>query len=167
MSNSLGFFSNCGSFIIIEVPIIFLLVILMKIIFNALRNYSISQIFRKFDFWFYFALIIFEGNVQQFSFYMTSELIVTFAFEWVNKFIKTFIIFFGFCLFLFSVCGYLIGLSFYSKLNRYFTDNNKNILRGNLLLLLQNSMRNLILGVVHSFFRNGNYMVLISILLSV
>ena len=139
--------------------------IIFKKIFKWLSRFYVSQIFRRFDFLIYLAIIIFDGNVQQFSFYLAPELKTVFAFECANKFAKIFIIFVGYCLLVFSVCGYIIGLSFYMKLNRYFTDNNKNILFGNFALILQNGIRNMMLGTTHSLFRNGNYLVLISILL--
>ena len=161
----LGFFENCCNFILVEVPIILLGFIILKLVFRALSNYSISQLFRIFDFWIYFAIILFDGNVQQFSFYLTPELKTVFAFELINKYVKVFIIFVGYCLFIFTVCGYVIGLSFYKKLNHYFTDNNKNILHGNWILILQNGIRNMMLGLTHSLFGNGDYSILISILL--
>ena len=139
----------------------------MKIIFKAISRFSISQILRRFDFWIYFAIIIFDGNVQQFSFYLTTELKTVFAFECGNKYVKVIIFFICYCLFIFSVCGYIIGLSFYKRLNRYFTDNNKNILHGNWFLILQTGIRNMMLGVTHSLFRNGQYSVLISSLLMI
>ena len=161
----LGFFENCSTFLFIEAPIVLLGFIMMKIIFRALSNFSISQIFRRFDFWIYFAIIVFDGNVQQFSFYLAPELKTVFAFEWLNKCCKVFIVFIGYCLLIFSVSGYIIGLSFYKKLNRYFTDNNKNILHGNWILILQNGIRNMMLGITHSLFRNSHYSVLINSLL--
>jgi len=95
--------------------------------------------------------------VQQFSFYLTAELRAVFAFVWANKLLKVFVFFFGFSLLLFSLSGYIIGFTFYRKLNRYFTDNNRNILRGNCFLILQSGFRNVVLGVIHSILRESTY----------
>ena len=141
--------------------------VILRAIFRALMRFKASQILRRFDFWVYFTLILFEGNVQQFSFYLTAELKAVFAFVWANKLLKVFIFFFGFSLLLFSLSGYIIGFTFYRKLNRYFTDNNRNVLRGNCLLILQSGFRNVVLGVIHSILRESTYGLLMGSLILV
>ena len=163
--NSEGLIANSINFVLVELPIVLLGFILLRWVFRLLRKFAISQILRRFDFWVYFTLILFEGNVQQFSFYLTAELKAVFAFVWTNKLVKVFIVFFGFSLLLFSICAYIVSLTFYRKLNRYFTDNNKNILQGNCFLILQSGFRNVILGVFHSILREGSYRLLMGILI--
>jgi hypothetical protein len=165
--DSEGLIFNCVNFLLVELPIVFLAFVFLRVIFRLLSKFAISQVFRRFDFWVYFTLIIFEGNVQQFSFYITSELKAVFAFIFVNKLVKVFIVFFGFSLLLFSLSGYIIGFTFYRKLNRYFTDNNKNILQGNSFLILQTGFRNVILGVLHSTLREDSYEILMGSLILV
>jgi hypothetical protein len=137
----------------VEVPLVLMVFVLLRALFRVLSRFAVSQVLRKFDFWVYFVIILFEGNVQQFSFYLTAEMRAVFAFAWSHKLIKAFVVLFGFSLLLFSVCGYIISFTFYHKLNRYFSDNNKNNLSGNSFLILQNGLRNVILGVLHSMLR--------------
>lgn len=153
----MGLFTNCINFLLIEVIIIFFAFNISRMVFRVVSKFAISQILRKYDFWLYFLILIFEGNVQQFTFYLTAELRTIFAFEWINKIVKVFIISFGYSVFIFSMSGYLMGFIFYKKLNRYFIDNNRNNLHGNFLIIFQNGTRNILLGIIHSGFRNLGY----------
>jgi hypothetical protein len=167
LQGSEGLIANSANFLLVEFPIVLLAFVLLRALFRLLSKFAISQVFRRFDFWVYFTLILFEGNVQQFSFYLTAELKAVFAFVWANKLLKVFIFFFGFSLLLFSLSGYIVGFTFYRKLNRYFTDNNRNILRGNCLLILQSGFRNVVLGVIHSILRESTYGLLMGSLILV
>ena len=103
--NSEGLVANCVNFLLVEMPIVLLAFVLLRLLFRVLSRFAISQALRRFDFWVYFVLIIFEGNVQQFSFYLTAEFRAVFAFAWGNKLVKAFVVLFGFALSIFSVCG--------------------------------------------------------------
>jgi hypothetical protein len=122
---------------------------------------------RKFDFWGYLLIIIFEGNVQQFAFYLTAEWRNTFFFSLGDRWLKAGVVWFGFLLVVVSVGGFLIAYGTYRKLNKYLVDNNRNNFKGNVYILLQNGLRNLLLGMLHSILRSLPYEAMLSILFSV
>lgn len=133
--------------------------------FHLLFNYSISQLFRKFSIWGYLFITLFDGNIQQFTFYAASEWKNIFFFSIDNKFLKTIILFFGFVLVAVSIGGFLVALSWYRKLNKYLMDNNKNHLGGVIFLLLQYGVRSFLFGMLHSVLRPLPYQTMITILL--
>ena len=104
----------------------------MRAAYKCLIIYPISGVFRVFSLWGFLFLLNFDGNIQQFTFYLCAEIK---NLSFINVFHKTLAIcalLFGFIILILSFGGYLIGLLVYRKLNRSLTDNNKNSLRGNM-----------------------------------
>lgn len=126
-----------------------------------------SQLFRKFDFWAFFIVLLLEGNIQQFTFYMAAEWRQVFFFETSQKMLKFLIFAFGFVLSVVSFGSFFFFLSLYRKLNRYLLDNNKNMLLGVSLYLFQNYIRNFILGLLNSYLRYLPYQMMVQLLVSV
>ena len=157
---------NCTNFFVVAAPIIFALFIISRIAFRLLFNYSVSRLLRKFDFWGCLFITLFEGNIQQFTFYCAAEYRNAFFFSLGDKWTKVFVVCFGFILVVVSVCGLLLSFGMYRKLNKYLVDNNRNNLKGVCFLLLQYGLKNFILGVLHSVLRPLPYTVTIAVLLS-
>jgi len=131
--------------------------ILFRLSFNILFNYPISILFRKFDFLAFLILLLFDGNIQQFTFYMTSEWQHLFYKNFAQKTIKIFIALFGWLMIMLSVAFFFMCYSSYKKLNRILMDNNRNRLSGVCFLTLQIFFKNFYLGFLHSFLRIINY----------
>ena len=74
---------------------------------------------------------------------------------------------FGFAVVSLSVCGYFVCYAVYKRLNKYLTDNNKNTISGIVFLLIQNGLRNLVLGMTHSLLRDAEYETLLWSLYSI
>lgn len=140
---------------------------MVRLLFRLTYQYPISQLLRKFDLWGYLPLLLFDGNIQQFAFYTTSEWQHIFFFEGSQKVIKLGSLLFGVMMVIGSTGGYLLTYGFYGKINRYLIDNNKNCLSGNAYILLQYGLRNLILGILHSVLRPLEYQTMLGILFSV
>lgn len=157
---------NCTNFFLVAIPLIILSFIVFRIVFSLLFRYPVSQLFRKFDIWGCLFITLFDGNIQQFTFYSTSEWKNTFFFSVGDKCIKTFTVFFGFILVIISIGGFLVAFGLYGKLNKYLVDNNKNNLKGVFFILLQYGLRNFIFGILHSILRSLPYPTMIVILLS-
>lgn len=81
--------------------------------------------------------------------------------------VKTAIFLFGFVTVIAAVGYAFILHSLYGRLNYYLTDNNRNNIHGNSILLLQSGLRNFILGVFHSTLRPLPYTAMLSLLLCV
>ena len=131
----------------------FLGFLLLRRVFYLLYRYHLSILLRLFDFWGYFFIILFEGNIQQFTFYLFSEWQHIFAFTFSDRLVKTFVILFGFLLVLVACSWSLVTLGLYRKLNKYLLNNNQNSLRGTAFFLLQFGLRNFLLGAMHSCLR--------------
>ena len=70
--NGIGFFANNFEFFFYELPVTLLTYFLFQLIFKTLFNYRISKYFRKYAFYGILMFIIYEGNIEQFSFYFFS-----------------------------------------------------------------------------------------------
>lgn len=156
---------NCTNFFITAGPLILIFFIAFRILFHLLFQYPISQLLRKFSLWGYLFITLFDGNIQQFVFYQTSEWKNIFFFSMGNKILKSFILFFGFVLVAVSTGGILLIFGFYRKLNKYLMDNNKNHLSGVIFLLIQYGLRNFLFGMLHSVLRPLPYQTMVTILL--
>jgi hypothetical protein len=67
-----GILTNCGNFITFGLPLTFVAFLLLRYAFKALFRRPYSRLLRKFDFLGYFLILVFEGNVQQFAFYLSA-----------------------------------------------------------------------------------------------
>ena len=152
-----SFWGNCQNFFLVSLPLLIVAFVTFRMLFKLTFNYKISKIFRKFDFWGFFFLLVFDGNIQQFAFYLASELNNLFFFSFMDKIMKTFAILFGYCLCLMTVAFFFLTFSFYRKLNHYLMDNNKNNIQSQFLLIAQFGIRNFCYGFFQFFFRYLDY----------
>jgi hypothetical protein len=88
-----------------------------------------------------------------------------FAFTFPAKLIKLQVVFFGFMIVLMSIGLFFLSYAFYSTLNKYIMDNNKNDFKGQISLIFQIGIKNLCFGLMHSLLRGLSYNVMLSILL--
>ena len=148
-------------------PITLVVFFALSLAFKLLFRFRVSQFLRKFDFVGFLFVLLFDGNVQQFAFFLGFEWREAFSISFSTKLLKSSIVFFGFAVVSLSVCGYFICYAFYRKLNKYIMENNKNCLSGIFFLLIQNGLRNLVLEMAHSLLRDKDYGMLLSTLLSI
>jgi len=128
--------------------------IFLRFLFYSLFHFKISKLFRKFGLWGFLFIILFDGNIQQFSFYLNSDWKHLFFLQCGHKMLKVIVFLFGFTLIIVSVGGYFITLFLYNKANKYLMDNNMNKVSSASLLIFQNGIRNLLLGFVHYHLRS-------------
>ena len=152
-----GLFYNCYNFFIFAMPITIITCVLGRFMFNALYQYRISKPFRKFSFWSILILLLFDGNIQQFTFYMVNEWKNSMSFDTSTKVFKIITILFGFMVVVLSIGIYFKSYSYYCRLNRFMMDNNKNYLLGQAALLLQFGIKNIVLGFTNSLLRVWPY----------
>jgi hypothetical protein len=70
--NGLSFFSNNLDFFFYELPGSILIYLILSLIFKMLFNYRVSIFLRKYSLYGLILMVIYEGNVEQFSFYFFS-----------------------------------------------------------------------------------------------
>ncbi len=141
----------------VSLPITIVAFLALSLSFRLLFRFRISQFLRKFDFAGFLFILLFEGNVQQFAFFLGFEWRVAFAPSFPTKLLKSSILLFGFALVCFSTIGYFLCYAVYKRLNKHFVDKNKNNLSGVTLLVIQNGVRNFVLGMTHSLLRGADY----------
>ena len=151
----------------VSAPITLVTFFTLSLAFRLLFRFRVSQFLRKFDFLGFLFVLLFDGNIQQFVFFLGFEWREAFSFSFSTKLLKSSVVFFGFAVVSLSVCGYFVCYVFYRKLNKYIMDNNKNCISGIFFLLVQNGLRNLVLGMAHSLLRDAEYETLLSSLLSI
>ena len=162
---SQSLWGNCKGFFLISLPLTVLVFIVLRFAFKKGFNHKFSKLLRKFDFWGYLLLLLFEGNIQQFAFYLVFEWENVFFFDFSNKIMKTFAILFGFLVLMVSTGFFFMTYVVYKRLNRYFMDNNINQFKGQLMLILQFGLKNFCFGILHSSTRSLSYKLGLTIIL--
>ena len=98
-------------------------------------------------------LIVFEGNIEQFSFYFFSECRLLYSATVVHKIGRYFMLLLFFFMLIFSVCGLTLFFVHYKKLIKYFMeDYSRNTFMAILFESLEKSMFPLLFGAVHALF---------------
>ena len=123
--NGIGFFANNFEFFFYELPGILLIYVIFSLAFRLLFNYRISKYIRKYSFYGVLFLIIYEGNVEQFTYYFFSECRLLFSATFTHKMGRVFMLLFFFFLLVFSVSGLTWFWFHYRKLVKYFMEDCK------------------------------------------
>lgn len=124
-SNGIGFFANNLDFFYYKVPVLFVGYLLLSLMFKVLFNYRLSRYFRKYSFYGIILLIIYEGNIEQFTFYFLEECKNFFSATLTHKLGNVFMTHFFFIALFFSVAGLIWFKFHYRKLVKYFTEEYK------------------------------------------
>lgn len=90
-----------------------------------LFNHKISKFIRKYSFYGILLLVIYEGNVEQFSFYFFTECRNLFSINFKHKLVRIFMLLFFFLLLVFTVGGLVWFKFHYKKLVKYFMEDSK------------------------------------------
>ena len=110
--------------------------------------------------------MLFDGNVEQFAFYMAAEWANLFFFAPSQKLLKASALLFGWVLVLGSASLHFVGYHLYGRLNRHLMDNNRNRISGQAMLVLQIGLKNRYMGVAQSLFRALPYELMMALLLA-
>lgn len=106
-------------------PCIFLTYVVLFLLFRALFNHRISIYLRKYSFYGIFLLIVYEGNVESFTFFFFNECKNLFSANFYHKMANVFMIYFFFLLVVFSVGGLVFFYYHYRKMAKYFMEDCK------------------------------------------
>lgn len=157
--NGIGFFANNLEFFFYELPGILLIYVVLSFVFRALFNYRISKFIRKYSFYGILLLIVYEGNIEQFTFYFFSECQLLFSANFTHKLSRCFMLFFFFFLLIFSVGGLTWFWFHYKKLVKYFMEDCQIIsLEAIFLESLERSVFPLLFGCVHAVLNHDLFL---------
>ena len=93
--------------------------------FNLTFHWKISKIFRKYSFFGILIIMVMEGNIEQFTFYLLGELTIFFSACFTHRIVNIFIVFFFYLVF---TTGFAIFIFFkicYKKHLNKFIENSK------------------------------------------
>ena len=116
----MGFIENNVNIIFYSLPFFVILKIIFYSLFRFSYNVKISKIFRKYSMKGIILLMIFDGNIEQFSFYLVGEMNSFFSFSFKQKIGNIFVLLFSFLLVFASTTIYLWFKIIYKKLSSYF-----------------------------------------------
>ena len=121
-NQGIGFFANHLDFLYFQMPFVFVEVFVLYQLFKLLFDFKISVFLRKYSLFFCILLFLFEGNVQEFSFYLFSELKYFFSANFYHKIGNVVILLILYVIVMFSVCGLIWCKYHYRKLTKYFVE---------------------------------------------
>lgn len=149
--NGVGFFSNNLDFFFYKLPTLLLIYLGLYLAFRAFFNLRVSVYLRKYSFPAILLLMIYEGNMEQFSFYFFQETKKLFSRDIFQKLSKILMVYFMWIAVVFGVGGLLYLKFHYGRLVKYFTEEYK-MIRIDLLILetLEKSTFPLLFGCIHA-----------------
>jgi hypothetical protein len=113
-------------------------------------NDKVSVLLRKYCFLGIILLMLCDGNIEQFTFFIICEFKALFSFTFTQKLGNSFIIFFSFIVYIGSTALYFILWIHYKKNVKYFINDTQISLTGLSSYTLDKGFFCCILGVVHS-----------------
>lgn len=117
-----GFWSNNFDFFYYQMPVLLIIYLCLTILFKMLFNYRLSLLFRKYSFYGLLLVIVYEGNMEQFSFYFFLEIQELFGLSIWHKVANAFLVLFFFVAVVFAVGGLIWFKVYYRRLVKYFTE---------------------------------------------
>ena len=109
-----GFIANNLNYFVFQMPILMLIHFLFAMLFKLTSKYKVSILFRKYSFKALFLLLLFEGNIEQFTFYFIAEAQIFFSKNIFHKLINFSIVLFFF-LTTFFAFGVLLWLRYHYR----------------------------------------------------
>jgi hypothetical protein len=130
-----------------------LLALIIFFIFNSLFRITFSNklsiVFRKYSFFSLIILMLFEGNIEQFSFCIMDEFLEFFSASFTHKGINVVIIVIFYFIVFFSTAFYLYCWYLHGKKMSYLTDNASLNFSGMIAYTFDRGIICLVLGSVH------------------
>ena len=116
----MGFIQNNINIVFYSLPLFIILIIIFYAFFRFSFDVKISRAFRKYSLKGIIFLMIIDGNIEQFSFYLFGELKYLFSFSYLQKMGNIFLLFILFLLLFTSTALYLWFKITYKRLSSYF-----------------------------------------------
>lgn len=113
--NDENFSTYLKDFVMFSLPVILFLFLGLHTFFRLLFNYPISKFIRKYYFLGILLLLIFEGNIEEITFYIFAELKSFFTLTFKHKIFNVFILFAFFVVVLMCFDFYLLSKYHYRK----------------------------------------------------
>lgn len=122
----------------------------MALIFSWLKQFKIARLFKEFRYFATLILMFIEGNVQQFTFYFCTEMLILINFKFTNKLMHVFALFFFFLFMMVSLSCYFIIPYIYGKRNwKEFAESMPKSFK-TILFLYRKGLHGILLGMAHA-----------------
>lgn len=137
-----------------SIPISLFIYLIFLLAFRLSFRWKFSRIFRKYFFTGILLLMISEGNIQQFIFYILSELLLFYSGNLKHKMVNLFIIGFLFSIIFVTLACFFWFRAYYCRKVRYLIEQSKSSLIGIVCSSIDRGLICLIFGVAHRILLN-------------
>ena len=153
-------------YFVFYVPFILILVFAFNKLFYMLFNFEISYLFRPYSFWWIIFDLLFQSNIEFFTFLSIRNFQTFYTYDISDKGIMILTIMIFFLTFLSAFSSYLIYYAEYDKLAKYFLCNLFRFKSSYILMTIMYGARPFMKGIVHAIFYY-NWELQITMLISV
>ena len=135
-------------------PLVFGIFIIFRFFFHLTSKYKISLLFREYDFNIFFTIMLMEGNLESFTYFIVYDCLQMGGKEHASKIIHFATIFIGFFFFVYVFAAFfLIQILLRSKSKHILTDFKINV-NSLLVATMQNGLLSFALGSIHILMEN-------------
>lgn len=131
------------------IPIALIIFFILSILFRLTFSNKYSKILRKYSFFSLILLMLFEGNIEQFSFLITDELLEYFSACFRHKILNVGIVVIFYLIVFCSTAFYLYCWQIYKNKMSYLTDNVSIKMSGIMAYTFDRGMVCLLIGSTH------------------
>ena len=110
-----GFIANQADFFLYSIPSTIIIFLLLKIAYKITKKYPLKFMFQKFDLFGTFVIMLTEGNIEQFTFYLIGQMLSLFHFNYRNKMINCLMIWLLFIVIFAATCSFVVLMHKYRK----------------------------------------------------
>ena len=139
-------------YFVFYVPFILILVFAFNKTFYMLFNFEISYLFRPYSFWWIIFDLLFQSNIEFFTFLSIRNFQTFYTYDISDKGIMILTIMIFFLTFLSAFSSYLIYYAEYDKLAKYFLCNLFRFKSSYILMTIMYGVRPFMKGIVHATF---------------
>lgn len=141
---------NNINLMVYSIPYFAVSLAIFYVLFRITFQYRVSRVFRRFTFaCIAFILLVCEGNIEQYSFYVFGELTTFFSLNLKHKMVNCFIAFFFFMVFSSSIGLYFWILGNRRRNIKNFIENSKHNLRSIFFYTFDKGLICIVLGAAH------------------
>jgi hypothetical protein len=150
-----NFFDNLNQSLTKVLPFILFLVCILKVLFKIFFHKPISLLFRKFEFWGILLIMMFEGSIENLTFFSLAEFKAFFSACFKHKLLNLSILLLFFLL-LFTVIGLLFWAKFhYGQRVKYLLDESQSKLPVIWGIIIDRGIICVLFGSVHQLLINA------------
>ena len=133
---------------------VFIIFFGLKCAFNLIKKYRISLLLREYSFNALLLVMLFQGNIQLFSYHFMFDSTKLISHTFQQKMMNLATILFFWLTIVYAFSGIFLIRYSYQKNTKHFLENYENSLKGVFTYFFQNGLINFLLGTAHLMLEN-------------